>query len=287
MADTVTSATGTSNAVRDAINAALAKAQTKTTTSNSTQITLAQKQKIDSLISSVFDKLETKLPTDKFVAILKSANAKIQSKLVTANDKVKVSYTYILSLIEQKIQESGVEKFTAPNGNIYKIHLLSTGEYNFERNDGTFSDKKFANHALVMKYLVENTLYKMEMEYTTPNGKKYIVLQNQRDKSYYFKRPDGTISTTPYTVKEVLLYNLLINNPVASIVLAKSTPVAPVANKVITSKVVTPKSPVISANVSTPASVVKSAAPVVAKPAPIVVSAKPTPAPVSTVTKAS
>ena len=275
--NTVSGATGTSNAITDAIRNALAKAKIENTISEKapTELTVSQKQRIDDLVGTIFGRFEEKLPTDAFIAILRNAREKIQSRLSNANDKKRLAYSYILALIDQKIRESEVVSFTAPNGSIYAIHRLASGEYTFERPDKTFSDKKFANHALIMKYLVDNTLYKMEMEYKTPNGKKYIVLQNLRDKAYYFKRPDGTISTTPYTVKEVLLYNLLINNPLAPRVVVMKAP-ATIA-KTITVKPIVKATQTVGSSVSVAPPV--KLTPVAAKPVAT--------APVSAVTKAS
>ncbi|MDD2565865.1 MAG: FMN-binding protein [Candidatus Gracilibacteria bacterium] len=248
--NTFSGATGTSNAVNNAIKNALNKAKqdrtvpvqiTNSNTIGSTYVLSdMQKNNLEQKLNIIFIKLEDKLSTPNFIAALKKANIKIESKINNGNSKTKAILVYVKDLINIKISEPETKTFVSPNGNIYKIHQLASGEYIFERSDGTVSTTKFYTFSAIRNYLYENTLYVVDSIYIAPNGSQFTIIQNQNDLTYKFKWANGTLGTNVYVSKEILLYNLKTNNP-APIILQKTTPVPVVKTTTTPTKVNSPK----------------------------------------------
>lgn len=150
-------------------------------------------------------------------------------------------------------------KYTAPNGKVYIIHTLSTGAYIFERPDGSISSKKFATYQNVARFINENNQNLQSAgTYISPNGKKYMIINNTTSKTYLFQRPDGSISGRTFSTKNAVIAFLRENNPLLPI------------KYVATKRTVSPAVPTAKISTTTPKIIptvtVRKVAPTVAKP---------------------
>jgi len=175
--DTVTGATGTSQAIQDAINNALSQARTSNNVSTTAPVPTS-----------------TPAPT----AIVTNTTNNTAVTPVVLNDIP--------------------TKSIAPNGKIYFIHTLTSGEFIFERADGSISSQKFATYQSAVNFInINNPLLQETNTITAPNGKKYIIIYNATSGAYIFKRADGSISSKTFTDKNTLITYININNPVIKI----------------------------------------------------------------------
>lgn len=191
--DTVTGATGTSQAIQDAVNNALSQARISTTLPTTT----------------------TNQPAD----ITPTVNT--PSTAVTPNTKKNIPTVAVTS-----------NSHTAPNGKKYAISSLSTGVYIFKRPDGSVSSQKFTSYQSVVDFIDKNNQkFQEEGTYVTPNGKKYTIILNATSNTYIFKRPDGSISGREFTTKNTLTTYLRQNNPIVTPV--RSVTVTPVRSTTV------------------------------------------------------
>ncbi|EKD29316.1 MAG: hypothetical protein ACD_78C00445G0003 [uncultured bacterium (gcode 4)] len=205
--DTVTGATGTSQAIQDAVNNALSQARISATTPTTT----------------------INQPAD----ITPTVNA--PSTTVIPNTKKNVPTVSVTS-----------NSHTAPNGKKYAISSLSGGVYIFKRPDGSISSQKFTSYQSVVDFINKNN-QKLQEEgtYVTPNGKKYTIIRNATSNTYIFKRSDGSISGREFTTKNALTTYLRQNNSIATP--ARSVTITPVRSTtpiIQTMKTKTPTKPI-------------------------------------------
>lgn len=156
--------------------------------------------------------------------------------------------------------------YTAPNGKKFIIIKNSETSFTFKNSIGVLSSSKFSNYQSVINYIsTNNQKYKNLGVYTTPNGKKFTILQDLTNNTYIFKRPDGTLASISFKTRNEIASYLSKNNAVKA-----TQPSLPV-------KTYTPpvQQPVIQKPIVTTPPVIKQVPKVIVPPAPT-----PAPAPV-------
>ena len=149
------------------------------------------------------------------------------------------------------------ETHVTPNGKTYIIHKLWENSYIFERADGTLSTTKFSTSSEVIAFIDRNNRFKELQNFTAPNKKTYLILQDIPTGIYLFKRSDGTLGSKLSRSKDTILAYISSNNPAQPVLVKKTSKPAPVLVKKSTlaqviAKVAAPAKPVLATAVATP-----------------------------------
>jgi uncharacterized protein with FMN-binding domain len=225
--NTVTGATGTSQAIQDAIDNALSKAQTVAIAITSTAVKTPTPTQAPAAADTSF--------LDALLGLGTTSNTPVATTPVTADPT----------------------PHTTPNGKSYTILPLTNGQFTFKRADGSVSSQQFASFQSVVDLIDKNNQNIQEVSLlTAPNGKQYTILNNLSTGAYMFKRPDGSITTRTFVSKDAVVAYIRDNNtpaPVVQAVTVRRT-VVPAVSRIPTSTVKTPTTTAIIKPATTPVS---------------------------------